>query len=336
MSRSTLSAAGRLALLSLLAPGAVSADVLFMTNGDRITGEVKKIWDGELFIEPEYGDEFAVDLDKVLRIESDREFEVELRDHSELTGRFELDESGQTLFVNESGRLPLEPMDIEELEEPEDYFDWSLRTDLSLNVSRGNAEADALLWQGNGNIKFGDHRHALDLRYDRLEQQSSLTKDQQNALYVYSWFFTDRWFFASGVGYERDPIRGLTSRYTPGLGFGYQVFEDANRLLEVSLAAVEVRENIGGESNNSTSAQWQLTYRRDVTGDFEFFHDHSVLSFIDGRENLVADTETGFRWEIWSDVYFNVQLNWNWESDPAAGNEQEDLPYALGFGIELD
>ena len=91
-----------------------------------------------------------------------------------------------------------------------------------------------------------------------------------------------------------------------------------------------------GASNNSTSAQWQLTYRRDVTGDFEFFHDHSVLTFIDGRENLVADTETGFRWEIWSDVYFNMQLNWNWESDPALGNEQEDLTYALGFGIELD
>lgn len=326
----------RTAVALLLVPSVSVADVVYMKNGDRITGEVNRVWDGELFIEPDYGDEFAVDLDQVLRIESDREFEIELQDHSEVTGRFELESDGRTSLVTESGRQPFEPMDIEELEEPEDYFDWGIRSDLSFSVSRGNTESDAVLWQGNGSVKFGDHRHALDLRYDRLEQQSELTKDQQSASYIYSWFYTDRWFFAAGLGYERDPIRGLTSRYTPGLGFGYQVFDDANRLLEVSLAGVEVRESIGGESNDSTSARWQLTYRRDVTGDLEFFHDHSVLSFINGRDNLVADTETGFRWEVWPDVYFNMQLNWNWESDPALGNEQEDLTYALGIGLELD
>ncbi|MEM9333374.1 MAG: DUF481 domain-containing protein [Pseudomonadota bacterium] len=321
--------------LLALSPAAV-ADMVFMKNGDRISGEVKRIWDGDLFIDPEYGDEFSVELVQVLRIESDREFEVELPDHSEITGRFSTNAQGDPVFLSESSSRPLTPQDIEELEEPEDFFDWSLRSDLSWSLSRGNTRTDNLLWQADGNIKLGDHRHELDLRYDRQEQESVLNKEQQNALYLYSWFFTDPWFFAAGVGYERDPIRGLTSRITPGLGLGYQVFEDANRLLEVSLAAVQVRESIGGESNESTAARWQLTFRRDVTSDLEFFHDHLVLSNLDGRDNLVADTETGIRWEIWSDVFFNVQLNWNWESDPALGNEQEDLTYALGLGLELD
>ncbi len=319
-----------------LLPAVAAADVLYMKNGDRISGEVKRVWDGELFIDPEYGDEFAVDLDQVSRIESDREFEIELQDHSELTGRFGVDSSGQPLLVTDSGSQPFSPLDIEELEEPEDYFDWSVMSDLSWNLSRGNTRTDNLLWQADGNIKLGDHRHELDLRYDRQEQESILTKEQQNALYLYSWFFTDPWFFAAGIGYERDPIRGLSSRYTPGFGLGYQFFEDANRLLEVSIAAVQVRESIGGESNDSTAARWQLSYQRDVTADLEFFHDHLVLSNIDGRDNLVADTETGIRWEVWPDVYFNMQLNWNWESDPALGNEQEDLTYALGIGLELD
>lgn len=323
-------------LAALLISSVSAADVLHMRNGDRITGEVKRIWDDELSIDPEYGDEFTVDLDQVLHIESDREFEVELRDHSEITGRFEFSDDEQTLVTDDGRRLPLPPMSIEELEEPEDFFDWNVRSDVSMNISRGNTETDALLWQGSGFVKFGDHRHALDLRYDRLDQESARTKDQQNALYIYSWFFSDNWFFATGMGYERDPIRGLSSRLTPGAGFGYQFFDDANRLLEVSLAAVEARERIGGESNTSTSARWQLSFRRDLSNDLEFFHDHTVLSFISGRDNLVADTETGFRWEIWSDVYFNAQLNWNWESDPAPGNQSEDLTYALGFGLLLD
>ncbi len=313
-----------------------AADVVFMKNGDRISGEVKRVWDGELFIDPEYGDEFAVDLDQVLRIESEREFEVELRDHSEISGRFGTDAAGENLFFTASGSQPLSPMDIEELEEPEDYFDWNVRSDLSWSLSRGNTRTDNLLWQADSSVKLGDHRHELDLRYDRQEQDSLLTKEQQNASYLYSWFFTDPWFFAAGIGYERDPIRGLTNRITPGFGIGYQVFEDANRLLEVSLAAVQVRESIGGERNDSTAARWQLAFRQDLTADLEFFHDHLVLSNVDGRENLVADTETGFRWEVWSDVFLNMQLNWNWESDPVLGNEQEDLTYALGFGLELD
>ncbi len=44
----------------------------------------------------------------------------------------------------------------------------------------------------------------------------------------------------------------------------------------------------------------------------------------------------GIRWDVWGDIYLNAQLDWNWESDPAAGNEQTDLTYALGIGIELD
>ena len=44
---------------------ALADDVLVMKNGDRITGTVKKIWDGKLHIEPAYSGEIAVDLDKI-------------------------------------------------------------------------------------------------------------------------------------------------------------------------------------------------------------------------------------------------------------------------------
>ena len=115
-----------------------------------------------------------------------------------------------------------------------------------------------------------------------------------------------------------------------------QVFEDADRLLEITLAAIGVRENIGGVTNDSTTARWTMKYRRDVTGDMEIFHDHSLSVYLTGRTNRIADTSTGIRWDVWGDIYLNAQLDWNWESDPALGNEQSDLTYALGIGIELD
>ncbi|MDJ0917442.1 MAG: DUF481 domain-containing protein [Woeseiaceae bacterium] len=312
------------------------ADVLYMQNGDRITGSIKRIWDGELFIESDYADEFAVKMESVERIETDGDVEIKLRDDSELTGRFGQDESGAMVLINETATVPLALTDVEELEEPEVHFEWETRSDLSLGGSRGNTETNDFLWQGYGRVKFGDHRHELDLRFDRKEQDELVTKEQYNSSYFYSWFFSDSWFLGSGIGYERDPIRQLTDRFTAGAGFGYQFFEDADRLLEVTLAAIGVRENIAGFTNDSSTAQWNLTYRRDVTSDMEIYHNHRLTVYLTGRSNQIADTTTGIRWDVWGDIYLNAQLNWNWESDPAVGKQQTDLTYALGIGIELD
>ena len=64
--------------VTVWAPTFAAADVLYLKNGDRITGTIKSIWDDEVTIEPEYSDEFQVDLPIVERIESDRDFEIEM------------------------------------------------------------------------------------------------------------------------------------------------------------------------------------------------------------------------------------------------------------------
>ena len=334
MIRQSTIASVLLALCGLLATA--EADVLYLKNGDRITGSIKRVWDGELFIESDYADEFAVSMDAIERIETDGEFDIELRDDSELAGRLATDESGETVLVTDTSTIPLPIAEIEELDEPEQYFDWESRSDFSVAGSRGNTETDDFLWQGFGSVKFGDHRHTLDLRLDRKKQDGIVTKEQYNSTYRYSWFFTDRWFLGSGIGYERDPIRQLTDRFTSGVGLGFQVFDDADQLLEVTLAAIGVRENIAGATNDSSTARWTMNYRRDVTSDMEIFHNHSLSAYLTGRSNRIVDTTTGIRWDVWGDIYLNAQFDWNWESDPAPGNEQEDITYALGIGIELD
>jgi len=68
------------AMFCLIIGATANADVLILKNGDRITGDIKRIWDAEVTIEPEYSDEFQVDLDAISHIESTREFEVEFYD----------------------------------------------------------------------------------------------------------------------------------------------------------------------------------------------------------------------------------------------------------------
>lgn len=314
-----------------------TGEVVVMKNGDRITGDVTRIWDDELFIECDYTDEFAIDLAAVAWIETAEPVEIELRDESELTGRLvRTDEEGMVL-IGPQVRRPLEPLAIKELEEIEERFDWQARSDLGFRASRGNTETTDFLWQASGFVKMGDHRHRADLSLERKSQDGTDTKEQDALTYVYSWFFGESWFFSAGSGYERDPIRELDYRYTPGVGLGVQIFDDADQQLELSLSTVWVSEKIGGVADGSGAARWDFRFTRDLlSGDLEFFHLHRFFHYLTGRENNVLDTETGIRWDLWDDVYLNAQVNWDWESDPAAGNEKEDVTYSLGFGIEFD
>jgi putative salt-induced outer membrane protein YdiY len=312
-------------------------DVIHMKNGDRITGNITKVWDDELFIEPDYGDEFPVDLEAVASIEGDQPFEIELQDHTEVVGRLTVDEQGQPLLETEQGRRPFPPLSIEELEEIEDYFDWEVSSDLSFSASRGNTDTTDLLWQAAGMTKFGDHRHQLTLSMERKEQDGDSTKEQDRAGYQYSWFFRDPWFLSAGAGYERDPIRDLTYRYTPAAGLGYQFFDDAYRRLEITLAGVAIIEKLAGENEEAFAPRWSLDYMRKILGgDMEFFHRHSALTYVSGRDNDVIETSTGVRWEIVDDVYLNMQVNYDWESEPSEGNKKEDTTYLIGLGVALD
>ncbi len=119
-------------LAGLLIPGSALADVLFMKNGDRITGDIKRVWDGEIYLEAEYADESPIALDAIARIESDKDFEIELRDHSEITGRFVSGPGGGMVLVTGEESRPFTPMAIEErdeLDELDDEFDWDRESD---------------------------------------------------------------------------------------------------------------------------------------------------------------------------------------------------------------
>mgnify|MGYP006294480973 CR=1 FL=1 len=316
---------------------ALAQDRVILRNGDRITGEILQIWDGELIIEPAYADEFPIEVSAIERIETDRSFEFELGDERKITGTLEVDEAGGAVLVTEAGRQSIALTDIEELEEITEGWDWTVRTDLSLNGSEGNSDDNQFSWQGYGRIENADHRHEVDVRVDQASRDGVTSQDRTRANYVYSWFMSDYWFLQAGVGGERDPVRDLERRISAGGGLGYQFFDDANRRFEVSLSAVGIDEELGGITNQSLAARWNAEYRQDLlSGDLEFFHDHAVWHYLSGRSTTLIQTSTGFRWDVWADIYFNTQFDYDYETEPAQGAENEDIRYMIGLGVEFD
>ncbi len=343
----SIQVAGTVALLFLSTGFAATAnaDVLVLDNGDRITGEIKRIWDGEISIEPEYSDEFEVDVDAVDHIISEREFEIELDDGRELVATMSGEDSDGNQIIEVDGEsISVELEDFLEVDEPEDFYDWETNVDLSTNLNKGNTESSNAQLRTDAMFKHGDHRHRGELSFLREELNDVSTKEQDRFNYSYNWIFNDPWFLAGNFSYERDPIVALDSRLIYSVGIGRDIWNTPQRFLSFNLGAGLQQQTTFNilfprikETEDSPVATWALRFNHDFfSGDFELFHNQDISAQLDGSKNTTFRTSTGIRYEITDLLYANFTFNYDYQTEPADGIKNEDIAILMGFGAEFE
>jgi putative salt-induced outer membrane protein YdiY len=327
-------------LLLMVSLGAQSADagVLVLKNGDRITGAVKRIWDGDVTIEPEYADEFAVDLDAVAYIESDIEFDIEIEEGRKQTGRLIGPGDNEMQVIEVDGALISLPLsELADLEKPDDYFDWESNIDASTSINKGNTNSEVGKLFANGYVKIGDHRHTVEVQFNRETQNSVPTKSQDLYKYNYNWLFSDPWFTGFVASYERDPIRDLSGRVIAAAVIGRDIWNSPRRFLNFQSGLGYQSESIDEVTNDSAVAIWALRFRYDLLGgDLGFFHNHSITYNLSGRDNTVLKTSTGASYDITDFVYAKLSLDYDYESNPSELATNSDLALLFGLGFEFE
>jgi len=312
-------------------------DVVILKNGDRITGTISRIWDGEVYIEPEYADEIKVSLDKVKAIDARRDFEFEYYTGEKFTGQFSVDAEGNQLLIRDGVATPLDLAKVEEIEEPEDPFEWALRVDANGDRSTGNTNTASLRLQAYGLLRFGDHRHEARFGLDYQNRDDVTQKDEITASYDYNWFFGERWFTTLSIGYQRNPVADIDYRVPASAGLGYQFFDDAYRFFKISIGPSYVEESIAGVESATGAWQWKLDFRHKFyKNKHEFFHREEFLAYTGGSKNRVLKTATGVRLELVDDFYVNLEYDYDHETVPAPGKVKTDERWLVGVGLKLD
>lgn len=324
------------------------ADQLILKNGDRITGEIKRIWDKEITIEPEYADEFQVDLDAVEYIEAERDFEIQLADGREVVAQFRgHDNDNNQIIVVGDVIFSIALLELRELEEPADYFDWDSHIDFSAAINKGNTDSENSKLRADTSLKLGDHRHLGDISFIRDSQDGVSTKQQDLLKYNYNWLFSDPWFVGGIFTWERDPIRLLERRVVVGALAGRDIWDRPRRHLSFSFGLGYSSEEFDDNMELSTGdeigtgqnavALWGVRFRQDFIGDdLKVFHNHSLTANISGRTNAVIKTSTGLSYEITDLLFAKLSLDFDYETEPAAGAEKEDLALLVGIGLEFE
>jgi hypothetical protein len=326
-----------LVLLFGLLPALAAADKLVMKNGDVITGSISKITDGDVYIEPAYADEFAVSLAEVASIENDKIFEIELKDGSELEGQFAgTGADGSQVMLVEGSPRSVGLADLEEAEEPADWYDRVSHVDVNMTINDGNTDSQNTLLFADTRLKLGDHRHLADITVRRDETDNVSTKKQDLFRYEYNWMFNEPWYTGLTAAYERDPIRELDHRYSIAAIVGRDLIDNAHSFMTFSVGAGYSEEKIAGEAESGGVAIWRLIYEHDfLGGDLSFFHNDTITYQLYDVNNTILKTNTGFRYDIIDDVYATVSLRYDYETDPAARAENDDTTLVIGVGAEF-
>jgi len=326
-----------LLFISALAPGAVLADRLVMTNGDVITGTISKISDGDVYIQPSYADEFAVSLAEVASIENDKVLEIELKDGTEVEGQFAgTGGSGDQVMLVDGTTMTIGLANLAQAEEPPQWYDRISHVEVNSTVNSGNTDSRNTLVFADTRLKLGDHRHLADLTVRRDETDGVSTKKQDLFRYEYNWMFNEPWYTGVTASYERDPIRELDHRYNIAAIIGRDLIDDAHRFLTFSVGMGYSEEKIAGNAESGAVAIWRLIYEHDfLGGDLSFFHNDSITYQLYDVNNTILKTNTGFRYDIIADVYASLSLRYDYETDPAAGAENEDTTLVIGVGAEF-
>jgi hypothetical protein len=257
--RSLVFLAHFLLVIILVLAQVARADVLVLKKGDRISGEISRIWDGEITIEPEYSDEFSVDVSAVDHIESTRDFEIELNDGRKVVGQLAgTDADGNQIVNAESQSFSVPLGELFELDEPDAAFDWESNADFSAAVNSGNTNNYNTKLRADTTVKFSDHRHIGEMTFIREDQDGVPTQEKDLFKYNYNWLFRDPVFFSTTVSYERDPIIQLTGRVIVSAGMGRDIWNTPRKYLSVQLGAGAQSEESGDLSEESAVATWML------------------------------------------------------------------------------
>jgi putative salt-induced outer membrane protein YdiY len=313
------------------------SDVLVFKNGDRITGEIKRIWDDEVTIEPEYADEFDVDLPDIAYIESDREFEIDLLNGTTVVAKFSTNADGEQIITTPIESLEVPLASILELDEIEDFYDWETHVDFSSNINKGNTDSENTKLRADGMFKHGDHRHRGEVTFLKEKIALTTTQDRELFLYDYNFLFNDPWFFTAQLTFERDPIIELDNRTILSAGVGHDIWDTPRKSLSTKLALGYQMEEISTNSTDSKVAVWTLRFRHDLIGDdMEVFHNHSITTNISGRTNTSYDTSTGISYEITDLLYATASIDYDYETEPAESALNEDISLVFGLGLEFE
>jgi len=350
-----------LALVLLVAPSAGArdkTDIVTLKNGDRVTGEIKKLELGQISLSTDAMRTVTLDWVYVKKIESTQLFEVENEDGAKYYGFITpADEQGRFVVLGPNG--PVASLDhdrivkIDALEET--WRDrWRGFVDLGFSYTSANSSTQLslsaestyrtkkFLWTNSATSISSSITADLDEGEEAVRSKwTTLNSDLQR-------FLKNRWFWGGYTRYEQNDEIGLDARSTIGSGIGRYLVQTSRSQLSGLVGLAGSRETYLGEETpgekpprEGSSSDWTLEGLLNAKWDFFIFGDRettlsvglTLFPSLSTSGRYRAELDSSLRREFFTDFTLALTFFGTYDSNPPPGSaEKNDMRFVTSLG----
>jgi putative salt-induced outer membrane protein YdiY len=325
----------------------LSADVVILKNGDRLTGAIIKKDGGKLTIKSDIVGEVTMPWDKVESIQSDKPVYVALPDGKTVQGTVAtsgaaVQVAGQSLPLAEvpAIRNDAEQRAWERLQRPGLADLWVGAGSVGFAGTQGNAETQTITASVTAARITRTDKTSINFSAIRASAfasgRSSQTAQAVRGGWGYARNLRPTVFLNTFNDYEYDRFQNLDLRFVVGGGAGYNAIRRERTKLELLGGAAYNRESFNtGLIRNSAEGYWgnNFSYRMNslttLTQSFRMFNNFSDFGAYRMNFDIGATTKLT-KWLTW-----NLALSDRFLSNPVPGRMKNDFLYTTGLGFSF-
>lgn len=317
-------------------------DVIGMTNGDGLTGEIKQLEHGKLRLPTDSLGELRIEWDDIERIKSDFEFQFERTDGKRITGTINSAPTRQMIPLTSDEKIYdcayENPVGVSQIKNGcwdrlKGSLSFGYRFTKASNVAQGNLGFRAT--------------HRTEIRSLSLEGSTIITNDQVGedaqrsdlGLNV-TRFRSNRWFNSYLLGFESYDELELTLRSSVDASMGTYLIQSNTSELALLGGRVGTAESLQGDASSQESIEglFGMDYSRYIFDDptVDLSSRLSAFPGITDSGRTRAQLDISLRWEMIKDLYWDLSDYNTYDSDPPSGSESTNdygIVTSIGWSI---
>jgi hypothetical protein len=326
-----------LMLMSSQPARAEKTDIVFLHNGDRITGEVKSLYRGKLEFKTDHIGTIYIEWEEIAEIVSDIGQSVELTNGQRFYGPLSKPEDGDMLALEtEQGFVSVGTTDVIAMYPVEAGF-WD-RLDIVADFG--------FSWDKGSNV--GKYNLSINTEYRRPQslsrasfsteltsQSDASTTKRANLDGVHNVFKPNKKYLAYFGNLEHNDELGIDLRALVGAGYGWVPIRSQRNWFSLG-GGLDINREIpvDGEAETNLEAVGMVTYeyfkysspKRNFKLDFRVFP--SLTDFGRWRANLTSD----FRLELVNDLFWKMGVYFDYDSAPIS-SDAASTDYGIVSGV---
>jgi hypothetical protein len=331
-------------ILAVIATGPLSArdktDVIILANGDRVTGEIKKVDRGLLELKTDFMGTINIEWEHIKEVTSQYAFQVELTSGARYLGSIGPADDGKLGVTGAYSQIETDVIEVVKVTPIEDKF-WDrvkASIDFGFSFKRANRVTDYNL-AADASYRVEKYLTTVGFSSSLNSTQNTETTQRNVVNTQFQRFLANRWSVLALAQFTQNQELGLDFRALWGGGVGKSLVQTNNSIVTAIAAGLYNREKFIDEEayQNSLEGLGGLTFQAFKFSDPEVDISSNLFAIpgITDWGRIRLEFEVRLRWEIFKDFYWSASAFDSFDSRPPEGTEKNDFGVSTSVGYKF-